>query len=337
MTLDLDTFLVALYTIVDDLYQQSCAPFKPLTPGQEEELSDSEVLTLAICAQWYKDSETGFLEYALNHWRSFFPRLLDQSAYNRRIRNLVGALMHLLPLVAAQLGAYATAYQALDTVPVPVMRCCRGKRHRLFGDEASVGKGGSDRQWYYGCKLLLAVTQEGVITGFVLAPASTEDHWVGEAFLCWRANKWADPFTPEDLPRPYRRNGKLYVGPTGALWPRSGVGAASPVPYVADDGFFGAWWTTHWQQDYGATVFTPKIYQGDKAKVVRRQHKGWRQVVETINEHLEHVFGLNFCGARSKWGLLTRVAAKLVALNLGIWLNRLFGRPDFAFATLFSF
>ena len=55
MTLDLDTFLVALYTIVDDLYQQSCAPLKPLTPGKEEELSDSEVLRLAICAQWYKE------------------------------------------------------------------------------------------------------------------------------------------------------------------------------------------------------------------------------------------------------------------------------------------
>jgi hypothetical protein len=29
-----------------------------------------------------------------------------------------------------------------------------------------------------------------------------------------------------------------------------------------------------------------------------------------------------------------RVAAKVAAYNLGILLNRLFGRPDFAFATL---
>lgn len=29
-------------------------------------------------------------------------------------------------------------------------------------------------------------------------------------------------------------------------------------------------------------------------------------------------------------------AVKLVALNLGIWLNRLFGRPDLALATLFN-
>ena len=42
-----------------------------------------------------------------------------------------------------------------------------------------------------------------------------------------------------------------------------------------------------------------------------------------------------FPGARTTWGLLTRVAAKRLALNRGIWLTRRFGRPDFAFATLF--
>ena len=67
----------------------------------------------------------------------------------------------------------------------------------------------------------------------------------------------------------------------------------------------------------------------------RRQHSGWKQVVETINGHLG-VFGLHFPGARSKWGLLSRVAAKVAAMNLGILLNRLYGRPDLAVATLFN-
>ena len=34
MTVDLDTFLVALYTIVDDLYQEHFAPLKPQRPGK---------------------------------------------------------------------------------------------------------------------------------------------------------------------------------------------------------------------------------------------------------------------------------------------------------------
>ena len=336
MTLDLDTFLVALYTIVDDLYREHCARHKPQRPGKHPELSDSEVLTLALCAQWFGSSERAFIRHAMEHWRAYFPRLLSQSAYHRRSRDLAGVLVHLVAVVAQELRAYAAPYQTFDTVPVPLMRRCRGQRHRLFGDEAAIGKGGSDKDWYYGCKLLVAVTDEGVITGFLLAPASTEDRWVAEAFLCWRVHPQAPPLTPQELPQPYRSNGKQYVGPTGPLWPRSGAGAVSPAPYITDNGFFGAWWQAHWQQDYGATLLTPKNYQGKGAKEVRRQHSGWRQAVETINEHLEHVFGLHFPKARSKWGLLTRVAAKLAALNLGIWLNRLFGRPDFAFATLFN-
>ena len=334
MTLTLDTFLVALYTIVDDLYQQHFAQYKPRRPGKRPELSDSEVLTLAICAQWSGTSERTFLRYAAEHWSAYFPRLLSQSSCNRRSRDLAGVLTHLVEKVARELGAYAAPYQALDTVPVPLMRRCRGRGHRLFGWEAAIGRGGSDRDWYYGCKLLLAVTPEGAITGFLLAPASTEDRWVAEAFLCWRTGQENWPVNPQDMPR--RGNGQKYVGPTGPMWPRSGVGQHNPVPYVADDGFFGAWWQTHWRRNYGATVLTARNHTGDTAQLLRRQHHGWRQIVETINQHLEDVFNLHFPRARTTRGLLARVAAKLSALNLGMWLNRHFGRPHLAFATLFN-
>ena len=83
-------------------------------------------------------------------------------------------------------------------------------------------------------------------------------------------------------------------------------------------------------------MLTPKNYSGAGAHAARRQHSRWKQVVETINGHLESVFGLHFPGARSKWGLFSRVASKVAAMNLGILLNRLFGRPDLAVATLFN-
>ena len=334
MTLELDTFLVALYTIIDDLYLAHFAELRSHCPGRRGELSDSEVLTLLIAAQWLHWSERKFLRYAHCHWREFFPRLLSQSAFNKRARNLVGVLVHLVPLTAAALGAHLSAYHVFDGVPVPLMRRCRGDHHRLFADEASIGKGGSDRDWYYGCQVLLVVTDEGVITGFVLAPASTEGHWLAEALLCWRVNPEGRMWTPQDLPPAHRRGGS-YVGPTGPIWPRDGVGTQSLVPYIGDDGFRGEAWRGHWYGDYEACVWTPQSYAGEDAKAQRRQHSSWRQVVETVGEHLTHVFGLAFPGARSKWGLLTRVAAKLVTFNLGLMLNRLYGREDFAFATLF--
>lgn len=336
MTLNLDTFLTALYTIVDDLYKDHCLRYKPSRPGRRAELSDSEVLTLTLCGQWFGTPERAFVRYASEHWKSYFPNMLTQSAFNRRSRDLCGVLIELSETLALELRAYASAYQAIDSVPVPLARMCCGDRHRLFGDEAAIGKGGSDRRFYYGCKLLVSVSDKGVITGFLIAPASTEDRWVAESFLCWRNNRMSYPREPDDLPDPIRRNGSRYVGATGPIWPRSAVGRPISEPYLGDNGFFGSAWQTYWHRQYGASVLTPRNYAGSESEAARRQHSSLKQVVETVNGQLEEVFGLQFPRARSKWGLLSRVAAKVAALNVGVWLNRHFGRPGLALATLFN-
>ena len=51
MAIDLDTFLVALYTLVDDLAQQQAVARQPGRPGPRPGVADSEGLTLALCAQ----------------------------------------------------------------------------------------------------------------------------------------------------------------------------------------------------------------------------------------------------------------------------------------------
>jgi len=335
MAIDLDTFLVALYTIVDDLSQQQVAPAKPVRPGPPPLVSDSEILTLALCGQWWGRSERAFLRYARAHWRAYFPRFLSQSAYNRRCRDLAEVLVALIPLVARELQTAGAAYEVIDTVAVPLLRRCRGQRQRLFGALAAIGRGGSDKEWYYGCKLLVAVTPTGVVTGFVVAPANTEERWVADALLGWRADPHAVPLQVADLPSPRRPNGRPYVGPTGPRWPPQGVGTPGRGVYLADNGFWGRWWQQHWHDDYGAALTTPKDYPGPPAAPARRQHRRRCQIVETINGHLIRAFGLHFPGARSPRGLLTRLAAKLAAVNLGHWLNHLFNRPALAFTTLF--
>src|SRR5688572_21709268 len=113
MTVDLDTFLVALDTIVDELTQRHVTPQKPVRRGHRPELSDSEVLTLMVCEQWHGRSERGLLRFVERYWRRYFPRLLHQSAFNRRVRDLTGALPQLVPLVAADLGAALAPYQVI--------------------------------------------------------------------------------------------------------------------------------------------------------------------------------------------------------------------------------
>jgi hypothetical protein len=335
MDVALDTFLVTVYTVIDALYRAHLAPLKPPPDGHPTTLSDSEVLTLLIVGQWRGNSERALYRHAAGHWRAYFPRLGDRSSFNRRARARGGVLVHLLPLVAAELGAPTAVYEVLDGVPVPLMRRCRGERHRLFGEEAGIGRGGSDRDWYYGCELLVAATDRGAVTGFLLGPPATDDRWLADAPFCWRRDRDATPWQPEDLPPSHHRGGAR-VGPTGPIWPRDAAGVAASAPYVADGGFHGAIWAAHWRDDYGATVLTPRALSPDTAAPVRRQFAGWRQVIETVNARLAETFHLAFPRARSRWGVLTRLAAKLVALNLSPLLNQRLGRPPFAAASLFA-
>lgn len=336
MTLEFDTFLVALYTLIDDLSRAYAAPPKPVRPGPRAELSASEVLTLVVLAQGLRVPERDVLRTAADHWTAYFPRLLRQSAFHRRARDGAGVLTALIPQVAAALDAALAGDQVVDGVPVPLARRWRGVRQRRFADTAAAsGRGGADQDWYYGCKLLLSVTDDGAITGFVLGPATTADHYLADALWCWRHDPTATPWTGRELPPTHQRGGTRR-GPTGRIWPAAAVGAPDPGPSMADRGFRGADWSAHWQHDYGVAVLTHASSTGPTAPADRRRHAAARQVIETVNGHLEHDFGLPFPGAATLWGLLTRIAAKLLAFNLGLALNRLFGRPDFAFATLFS-
>ncbi len=75
---DVDTFLTALYVMVDDFYK-SRSP-KQQRPGPDASLSPSEVITLAIFARWSRfSSERDFYRYANNRLREAFPTLPERS------------------------------------------------------------------------------------------------------------------------------------------------------------------------------------------------------------------------------------------------------------------
>ena len=141
MTIDLDTFLTGLYCVVDDVYRIEFAHCKPRRRGHKPELADSEVLTLATLFQWLpRGAERRFLRYAATHWRSYFPRLLSQSAFNRRVHDLAIVLSQLGPRVVRVL--FPTLLdgdiEVIDGLPIPLMRRCQGDEHRLFADDAGI-------------------------------------------------------------------------------------------------------------------------------------------------------------------------------------------------------
>jgi len=323
MELDLETFLTTLYVMVDDWYQSHVRPHLPVTGRPTPKLSESEVLCLGLAAQWRVGvpwkSERGCLRYLRKHCRALFPHLTSQSAFNRRVRRLWGAFLRLQEAVAEG-QVTPDEFEILDTAPVPVARGARSFHPGWLVEEARIGKGGNHR-YFYGVRLLLSLSRRGVATGWVLGAGNVQERWLAELLLSARAG------CPQ-LRGPCQkgRGTPRLEPPTKWVGPPVSSGRARGRPLLTDPGFGGGDWWEHWQHDYQATVISePK----QASRELSRWFGSLRQVVETAFAHLCDTFGLRYPGAHTKWGPLTRVAAKVAAYNVAIAINRSLGRPDF--------
>jgi hypothetical protein len=151
MDIDLETFLTALYVIVNDVYQTHIRPQMPVCGGPSALMSDSEVLCLGLAAQWRSGvpwkSERGIMRYGHKHRRPLFPTRLTQRAFHRRLRRLWGAFILIPDAVAAALTDAADS-DVMDGFPIPVAHGARSFPPGWLADIARIGKGGKARYFY---------------------------------------------------------------------------------------------------------------------------------------------------------------------------------------------
>src|SRR5215208_4885547 len=160
--MDLEDPLVSIYVLVDERWQRKCPP-TPRKLGRPLSLSHSEVLTLAILAQWPRfRSERDFHRFADAHLRPYFPNLLSHGQLNRRIRALEPKLKAFQRDLAETLADDSEVYHVLDTTLIPAIVRVRACRKGLFAEQAAFGRCVSKTEWVYGFKVALSVSPEGV-------------------------------------------------------------------------------------------------------------------------------------------------------------------------------
>jgi hypothetical protein len=182
---DLDSFLVSLYVLVDDWWREHHpSPARKKKPGRPALLADSEVLTLAILAQWPRfRSERDFWRFARAHLGCYFPTLCSQGQFNRRVWALEPEMRSLQRAFAGELSEPSAVYRVLDTTLVPAIVRVRVCRKGLFAGQASFGRSASKTEWVYGFKVALVVDSKGVVSAFGLAPAASDERPIGDALL----------------------------------------------------------------------------------------------------------------------------------------------------------
>lgn len=305
--LEVDTFLTALYVMLDDFHKSR--PPERRRPGPDASLGPSEVVTLAVFARFSRfTGERDFRRYARAHLLGAFPTPPDRSQFNRSVRPRVGLIEEMALHLARMMGIRRCPYEALDGSAMLVRDAKRRGAGWLAG-HADIGW--SNRLgWYEGFRLLIAVSPAGVITGFGFGAASTADQPLAETFFATRRH------------------------PSSRL---SSVGSVASGCYVADKGFEGVGNHRRWLDRHGARAIHPPKRNGRERSWSRRLGR-WvasiRQIVETVYDKLFNTFGLRGERPREPSGLRARLAARAAPHNFCIWLNEQLGRPWLAFADL---
>lgn len=186
---DAPTLLTVIYVLVDDWYQDQGKRLVPpvsALPVLQPAFSDSEVLTLLLAMDYFPyPGEQQFLGFIRANYLSLFPKLLEQSQFNRRARRLEGLLEELRRFWVQQMGASYERTLLLDTKPIPVVGYKRSKRHSDFEGSASYGWCASRKMHYFGYKLVVVSTLSGVPLVYALVPAHTDERAAAEAVLCF--------------------------------------------------------------------------------------------------------------------------------------------------------
>jgi len=295
------TVLTTLFTIVDDTMKGSALIQDALKrPGPAPHLSDSEVITIALYQELIGDPrEDHFFRLHQASLRPFFPGLNERSRYHRRKRDLWSVMLAVrvsLQLVVDALELEETA--AIDSAPVPCVSYKRGKQSSDFVGTADYGVCSSKALKYFGCKLHSVVSLTGLILGFLLTPASRYDNQPVVELL--------DSFS---------HHLKLLLG---------------------DGAYNDAALESYLQQSRSLRLLAPaKANQAPKrSPSAQKQLKRLRLSCETVNAQLQEQLHLSKHYAKSTWGLMTRIAAKITAHSVGMMINSLLGRPALQLADL---
>lgn len=183
-SIDMVSILTIIYTTVDDWYQDAGQKLLQGKVGRKPVFSDSEMLTLMLAQDFIPyPGETQYIGYMRANYQREFPKLVDQSQYNRRSRSLRHVVEMLRREWLAELGVVDPKQLLVDTKPVPVMGYQRTKTHSAFAGSAGYGHCAARHLNYFGYKLVMLTTLAGLPVVYDLVAANTDERQAAEVVL----------------------------------------------------------------------------------------------------------------------------------------------------------
>lgn len=273
----METILTIIYVLVDEWYESQGRALMAGKVGRKATFKDSEVMTLMIAEDLMPyPGEKQYVGYIRANYLDLFPQLVDQSQYNRRARQLRHLVEAMRRDWLMDLGVSEDEMYLLDTKPIPVVGYKRSKRRSAFRGTAAYGYCASRQLDYFGYKLVMVTTLDGLPVVYDLVPANTDERLAAEAVIDRIQN----------------------------------------AVLVGDKGFLGVEWQAQMLEQTGNTILTPKRKNQKiqhpagferLLNSVRERIEGVFHELTNTGRHLERLL------AKTVVGLATRVIAKVTA------------------------
>ena len=278
-----EDFIITVFCNVDDLWQEMTEGQKIRTRGFAPSLSDSEIITMEIVGEFQGiETDKGIWSYFKGHWLNLFPQIKSRSTFVRQAANLWCYKQKMQQKLARKVGGLADSVHLIDGLPIPLCHYQRAKNCRLFTGLANFGYCAAKDEKYYGFKVHLVISLEGVITGFTLTPANAS-----ERDTLWETTN----------------------GITGLLIGDKGYLGKELQQDLLNCGI-------DLQTAKRSNMKDTRDRHWVKLLVKTRR------LVETVIGQLTERFHLQKVRARDLWHLTNRVNRKLLAHTLAFWINR---------------
>jgi hypothetical protein len=285
-----------MLTIVDHFCDQ--IKTRP-RPGPKKGYSDRTILKIDMLMHLTgKRGETEILREIKRHDSQYFVKVPDQSRLWHRIRQALPLIERFRRHLLAHLGVHYEELRILDSLPIVVAtKQSRPGRGNGF-DRADGGYCASKKLKYYGFKLGMLITSQGIPEVYDLFSARPHDINLLEDLL----------------------------------------GDASQIIAFGDRGFICDPKRDQLAADQDVILITyrkanQKVQNSPLEQWVLGQ---CRQLIETVFSQFAGHLHLQDTGAKTDLGLIKRVAGIVTAFTLGIYLNALLGRHLLAIKELFA-
>ncbi|MFI0908797.1 IS982 family transposase [Streptomyces sioyaensis] len=288
MKTELDSLATALYVKTDDLLKDSPQLSRGARPwGITPQLSDAELVSLAMMqAMLGFTSEARWLRHARAHLRHLFPYLPQQPGYNKRLRKAAEVIRRVTRTLARDTTLWSDDVWVVDSTPVECGRSRETVKRSDLAGWAQYGYCASHTRYFWGLRLHLVCTLQGLPVAFALTGAKADER---ETLLDLLAVE--PPLTAE-------RPGQTLIG---------------------DKNYFGRDFEEQ-LAELDIRLLRP-ARKGETERPGAQLFKPLRQVIESINETFKGQLDLERHRGRTPGGVAVRVLQRILALTAAIWHN----------------